>query len=493
MPVSQSNPKLTSAQLATVNAKTTRAYYKFAFWSYDADSHWEYDKDSNKEIDVAEEVFAGDSEFYAIWQFVGGTAAVVGETIVHNRPLMEIGGGAELQGDGTIEVKGGGQIKYKFPDDVDGEDANDYDYFVIDRTAAQTTGNPDTNWNDYADASWTGNIGNRNPWATNADWLIRDVAGANGTGGFTITHGTSSYKIKFNSLTFYKAPRYTVSFDWNLEGLDPSEFSEIDDMVDVWGKDDRFDGFGVGSANWPKKSLGTDVDIDGKTYWFVGWSDDGTYDGNLYIYSTPITADTVLKAVWVDERPDSEAYVTATNASVGVYTFDLEAVGKTWADVKGVSFKVYSPTEYASNGGGDNLRTHVINPTVATPDTNGQWACEWGAGRILTIHENQSFTTVFGDKGVWKTITMDFSANDPNPASKPAATANKLNFGIGVGVNQNAAGGGTVTYFIKDVVLTMTAGDDVSAAELDDDNIGWVLRSSGFSGTAIREFKPFME
>lgn len=432
---------------------------------------------------------------YAIWEFVGGTAVVVGNTVVHNRPLVEVTGNAVLTADGMVEVRGGGGLIYRFPEGEDFDIVEDYDYFIIDRTAATFgSGNPDTMFRRIGGANYVGPgtvaLGNMNPWATNSDWLIRTVAGAGDSGGFQQTHGSSSFDITFNSITFHKAPRFTVTFDFDDDGVTPDEVVE-----DVWGIDANLNGWGVGAANWPEAP-----DRSGETppLFFVGFFD---ADDVLYDDSSAIPGDITLTAKWTDDEPPKVAYITATTVSHGVYQFDIPD-GTTWSEVKSITFKmlVDSPSIVSFfNTNANRLRAMVMsmgNPPPA-PQANGVYAVNdgansWAGLRIINHVDNASFNAVFGADyavGTWRTFTWDFPATH---AFLPAAdfTDGSVLFSVGVGVNQNN-GRDPFSYYMKDVALVLEEGGTIPAVELDDDNISWVwtMTGAGVDNPATRIFR----
>ena len=149
---------------------------------------------------------------YAQWEFVGGTPYIDGTTVVHNMPLIEVTAPAVLNADGSVTFTGGGTLKYKFPTKEDfpslGNDFDilDYDYFIISRTATPVEGiNPAFVMIQYDGGVYTG-AGNNYPWATNPDWLRKDISGAGGSGGFGLQDSSSKFTIKFNSIVFYIQP-----------------------------------------------------------------------------------------------------------------------------------------------------------------------------------------------------------------------------------------------------------------------------------------------
>jgi len=507
MAVSQNNPKLTSAQIATVNAKTTRAYYEFKFWSYSADSHWEYD--DGDAVDIADEEFADDNQFYAIWKFVGGTAAVVDGVLIHNRPLMEIEGDAEMLANGSIKIDGTkqGTIKYKFPAGAEG-----YDFYVIGRTMiAGDMSN--TNMYKYDGGTNMGAVGigtnqNNYPWLSNADWQRRAVANAldlvndPAANGFAIKSQatTSGGTVRFDAIAFYKAPRYTVSFDLNFEGkdLDGNDLEDIDDVENVWGACDHMavgsfttlSGPGVGSSNWPGFAAGQEVkDKDNTSWWFLGWYDGEDEKG----YSSAITGDVTFVAKWTDVPPPMFQYVTVTaNAHQAAFEFPISTEGKdqTWGDIKQITYEVFVESTYIAT----NIREHVVyigpGGFAFTDSSIGKYQVGWGARRLNNYTAGANFNTHITGAvaGQWISITKEWTKNGEFAGDWAALETNKDDIILGVGFATGAAGI-TFSYYIKDVALIMADGTRVDALEKDDTTIKNFWAPGGM-GDVISIWKP---
>jgi len=480
--------------VVTLPSPPVREGYKFNGWNLNAAGDGPEFKDDTF-VPMSITVFA-------CWEFAGGKPNLIDGAIVHINPLMEISGNADMDDKGMITFSNGGMIRHTFP--VTAEfDANDFDYFVISRTAsAVAPGNPDSLFRRIGGGNYVGpgtiSLGNMNPWVTNDDWLIRTVAGAGDTGGFQISHGSSNFTLKFNSITFYKAPRFTVTFNYNDAGN--KEGATANKVVpNVWGKDSRFNGFGVTAANWPNAEIYIDTE---ETEWkFLGWYDD---DNNEFKADTPITANITLKAKWIDSEPPKEVYIVHKSPSVGVYQFDLTGDQKL-GQLKSVTFKALAPAAISGN----NLRGHVIYVPSNTP-TSGVWFnTEWGGGRIITGVNSLPFSdpaTFSGKTGEWVTFTWAYPSNPVGEwsfAAEANASAAARTGLVSIGIGLASANDVEWAHFIKDVAITLDVnGTDVKldARELDETTIGWVTTSNGFNGgnagqlgrEAVRTFNYFM-
>ena len=445
-------------------------------------------------------------EVFAIWEFVGGTPKLVDGKIVHNLPKMEFTGDTvewHADGDGTISIGGGNQLDYLFPTDVDENSALDFDYFVVlttvvsGETAASETG---IQLRQYKTGTGYSGLGtNKMPWlgTTDANKMVLDVAGAGDTGGFRIHYsgGGKVEKLRIDSITFHKAPRYAVTFE--------SAHSDGKVVSNVWGKDDNHTGPGVGAANWPGLTAGDTADSDGTTYYFLGW-----FDGDdEYIAATPITKNTTLTAKWTDVQPPMVQYVRLNNNNTAAFRFAVGATGKTWGDIKKITYKikVTDAVAHTTFSGMNNLRHHIVFVgNAGDPGSGGQYSAAWGANRLISLAPNggANYSTVFGgDKfNEWVTFTADFVENfNGNGGNEYWATWNTpanlgnntdIVFGVGIGVNGNNTKE-YFGYFIKEISLVMD-DDSLVTAVVDETNVHWFWAAGG-QPVVESSFKPCID
>ena len=445
---------------------------------------------------------------YAIWEFVGGTPKLVDGKIVHNMPVMEFTGDTvqwHEDGDGTITFGAGNALDYLFPTNVSGQSALDFDYFVVQTAilsdeASSSSANIGATIRQYkAGTAYTGGGTNKMPWldTTDGQKMVLDVKGAGTTNGFRIAHTGSleAKKFRINSITFYKAPRYTVTFT--------SAHSEGKVVNNVWGKDDNHTGPGVGNTDWPVLTAGDTVVAGATTYYFLGW-----FDGDdEYIAATAITKNTTLTAKWTDIQPPMVQYVRLNHNNTAAFKFAVGATGKTWGDIKKITYKVKvtDAAAYATFSGMSNLRNHIVYVgNVGDPGVNGQYSAQWGGNRLISLAPNggASYSTVFGgDKfNEWVTFTADFVENfNGNGGNEywgtwntPANLSNNTDivFGVGIGVNRNNTTE-YFGYFIKDISLVMDDGSLVTAV-VDETNVHhhW---AAGGQPVVDSSFKPCID
>jgi uncharacterized repeat protein (TIGR02543 family) len=457
-------PDTTIGTLPATDPK--REYYRFV--------EWNYNMDGSGQTVTANDTVDDSFSVYAQWEFVGGTPKVVGDTLVHNRPMMEIDEGVALDDDGSVTVTGG-LFSYKFPiSDATPPDWNlsDYIYFMIDYTLPKgedgsTTG---TNIRQYESTSTNyGSVSNASPWWSNND--IRNqrflLTGAGTSGGITF-QGNNPYTVRIESIIFYKLPKYTISFD--IDGGAGTAPSPITDVVEGTTLGDR---------------LPPDPTKSGST--FTGW-----LDGKTPIMATsPIMKTMTLKAGWATTAPAKieNIHVDGGQSGVPIYKFTMPGT-KTWGDIKAITCTAMVP--YYSYDIGGNGRVHVIGNYPLTTTFNatdapgafigGLRVADWGGNRIV-IHANNitidailnaaKGTTGTNYAGKWVTFTIELvdggtninSAWPTTPAEKPEANASGP-FLLGVGIT--GSGAGLPGYFQKDVALVLTDDTKVKPDDFDE-------------------------
>jgi len=257
---------------------------------------------------------------YAKWTYVGGTPTVEGDTLVHNSPMMENGlnfAGSMSTTDGTVSFTAGA-FQYKFPDEVldYNSDTDGYPYFIVQYELKSATGSASgIHLRQYGTSAIYQGLANQMPWLSNQSSLRFEVSGST-TDGFSIYHGGSgTIEVKINSITFYKVPKYTVTFDFDggniVGGTNPPASRTV------------FDGYSLGSLPAPVKADHT----------LIGWKNG---EGNSVGASTPITGSWTLTAQWAEGVVDTSVAVTADEndtlfgTSAGSNATKYEYDGKQW-------------------------------------------------------------------------------------------------------------------------------------------------------------------
>jgi uncharacterized repeat protein (TIGR02543 family) len=533
-------PGTTAKTVGSTNMPTapTRPAFEFKGWNL---------LESPEEGEEDDTAFDGDTDVtdsitvYAQWEFVGGTPELIsgtsfGTVISISSPLFEPdteNGNADVDlKTGVYSLEGGGQLNFLFPTSVgtSAQDANDYDYFIINvELLSQSGSTSGITLKQYESATdyvvYAGQ--NKYPWLSNNDGkrMLLYPSGAGDTGGIGFNAGsTSDAKFKVTSIVFYKAPRYKVIFDVNDDGKSTPLFQpdgttqHPGQIEDIWGYDLNQNGNGIGAANWPKDP---DRTAESPTpYYFLGWFNAAT-GGTMYAAATPIKENMTLYAQWTDVEPDKVEMITVNNGSaLPVYRFTLaDQWGGNDDDDKAVSKITY--TIWVDAGVTDSVgnRMHIVGNF--TSFTSGvSIVSSWDAVRLLNIEGSSNVSAILaqgknkdgnnGTKGEWVTFEWligptygkDASA-DPLPAVNPGTpkynagytatnypAANAAEVYLGLGLSSNA---GNVSYYIKDVALILADGSKVENDDIATDISGTALGAYYFTSnggnTVVRELK----
>jgi uncharacterized repeat protein (TIGR02543 family) len=479
---------------------------------------------------------------YARWKFNGLDPKIENGAIVHELPLFEAGTNAAVNhNDGSYKLGNSGILEYTFPTDVGAthENATTYDYFIIlteilSGKSGNVTGiafRP-----KGAATIYGGNGTNKQPWLSNNDGKksIQDVSGAGTTGGLRIQgqNAASVNSFRVNSITFYKAPRYNVTFDYNYVGAPAAVV-----VTDVIGADDNQNGTGVTSAKWPSKP-------ERAGWYFLGWTD---AEGTTVTASTPITGNVTFKAKWTDQEPSGWMEMIE-NKSTGapLYGFKIPAGGKL-GDYDRITFKMKGsatgrirafgtfPTSIYTAGspavGEPTMENPAYDPDdpdseepamIPNPDYKpavpGSFPLEEGGkrapgktavniknaneGLLLTANNNGATTAgIVGGTTVpaaWTPYVLDLVGgrhetygtwSQSNPAPSPEykwddnATGTIL---LAFGIIPAAGGSDSRTYFIKDIVLSNADGTKTISALDPRDTSLW----NGQGATAFASSDP---
>ncbi|MDR0456597.1 MAG: InlB B-repeat-containing protein [Treponema sp.] len=475
----------------TIDALPTapeRDGYQFLEWNTSADGSGDaFDETTTVMVSLT---------VYAQWKFLGGTPQKVDNTIEHKWPSFKTSGSCAMNDDGTYKLTGGGNMDYLFPTDVDGEDARDYDYFII-LTSIQSgeSGNvTGIQLRRYETTTgYPGGGSNKMPWLSNPDGrkIILEVNGAETTGGFRIfvPDNVTVEKLKIESITFHKAPRYTVSFDYNYPGA-----PAIPDVTNVWGKDENHDGAGVGSAAWP-----ADPDRTGEIppMYFIGWID---AEGNTVMPGTSITGDCIFKADWIDAVPPGWIELIEKNAGGvvnPVYGFEIPA-GESLADYRYITAKIKVPVNISG-------RFRAFGPFNAGSWTT--WPCtnanafqgSNAAGADILTTGGPAAGGSYNAANSWVEFTIDM--NDRGGTHTCWDNNNKVGVVlIALGIIGNAGENPAISYFIKDIVIKSDDGSKVVEALNPGDNLLWggqgetvFFKAPGSSSTVSRTIMFYQE
>jgi uncharacterized repeat protein (TIGR02543 family) len=474
----------------------TRAGYTFVKWNKDQNG-------TGDDFDATTTVTASFT-VYAQWLFSWGTPEVVGQTLVHNNPLFEKTGesGAGINNNtGTYKLTSPEDwLDYRFPSGVN---KNTYDYFII---AFELNGTGEgasvVLFNQYGTETrlLTGNGNEPAGWMANRpnSRAVFEVQGAEDTGGFRMQgeSGTTNLpSLGITSITFYKAPRYKVSFTGG---------GAISDVTNIWGGDDNHPGYAVGADKWP-------ADPTDPVKFFVNWTD---ADGNIVTANTKITKNLVLEAQWADEPLDPRYIekITNSNVAAGGPMFAFELSGATLADYKtgSITFKLKADAAAISGrlrAGGPMNTTEQTTPEalseVEFTTTNDEWPTAYinatGSQSDRQGHNvtNTANISQAADAG-WTPYTLNFLSSEPSITWKDDTTGIVL---FALGVIGNPGGVNNQSYYIKDVTLTKAGGaDPLPAMDPKDDKLWGGAKPNLFARngdnaamTVIREKLPYQE
>lgn len=420
---------------------------------------WNTKADGTGEPFTTETVITDSITVYANWEFLGGTPKIEGQTIVHEMPLFTAANGSVVNGNGTYKIGRGSALDYLFPTSVGDppQSAADYDYFIVLTSiqSGQSGNGTGVAIRQYGTATLYNSPGNMQPWLSNADGkkLLLDVKGGGDNNGFRIqAQGDASGvdELKIESITFYKAPRYTVTFVYGYNNLTA-------DVSDVWGSDENHKGYGVGSA-WPEDP---DRKNEPTPMYFLGWKDAA---GNTVTATTPISANTTLTANWTDTEPQGwMELINNASTCAPLYGFTIPS-GGTLGDYDRVSFKLKASGSTVSG----RLRAWGTFPTSiytessfpVTQSTAADMRNAVGGLLLTTSSSGVSGSISLAVSDGWVLYTLDLKGgrdatygSDSNITYKWDDNATGIIL-LAFGIIPTAGGSGDKTYFIKDIVLT---------------------------------------
>jgi uncharacterized repeat protein (TIGR02543 family) len=475
-----------------------KGWYKQAEFAEDEDPE-DFKFDETTQVDAHITV-------YAAWEFVGGTPELVNGKIVVNRPFFDVkASDAELNADGTYKLVQNGTLDFEFPI-VEGEDASTFDYFVIATQINSGENGGSTNvqfmsLSGGSESNWGGSY--TNEWLSNltGQKIIRYVSGMGTDKVFRIRvpGGTAVAKLTIISITFYKLPLYTVTFNYGTWAGAPPNVT-VDNVV---GKDENLPGSGVTAAKWPG-----DPDRESETppMFFLGWYDETVTPNVLYDPSMSIAKNTTLTAQFTATEPEKvEKISTLGQNGVPVYNFKLpEEFSDLTSGVSKVTFTVWVDdpdtlnTNNNSNGrlivvdglgksdgvGGDI--PFALTDSPGNPIGRAQLS-NWGDYRLLQPFAGNKVPDILkagkladgtseGVGGAWVTFTYNIGPVETNidvgksSAVKYSLMADKKDIYLGLGITNNDSSGGGLkyVYYIKDVAVILVDGTRVPNSPLDD-------------------------
>jgi uncharacterized repeat protein (TIGR02543 family) len=175
-------------------------------------------------------------EVFAQWEFVPGEAEVVGQTLVHYAPAMEVSGEANNnQGvwqpdvntendDGSVTYAGGA-VRYRFPDFSNDYDLDDFDFFTVSYVAKNSEGTNEIKGSMLKQFSSANGLPTREgvgaPTLSTSGSLefdIRDIASTEPVKGIAIqnisdvTPPSQLNTIKWTKVVFTKGTRVQITF-----------------------------------------------------------------------------------------------------------------------------------------------------------------------------------------------------------------------------------------------------------------------------------------
>jgi len=392
-------------------------------------------------------VFDEATTVYAQWIFNGGTPVVVGDTLVHPIPLVTAGpnfAGTISQSDGTVTFTAG-MFGYEFPSG-DYFSLSDYAYFEVRysgvTSSVEGSGVLIRRYSTTTEYGGTGSL--KTFWLSNeqGNGLRYLLDGAGDAGGFSVQHnqGSATLTVKIDSITYYKAARYTVTMDVNGgEALDPTEL-------------EVYHGFTMGAE------LPTPTHSDSSLI-FGGWKDDAS--GRYVTASTPVIGNLSLVAQWLvpaDLDPWMEM-ISTTGTSVPVYGFELPQ-GETFGDYDRITLKVKMETTSSRQdgrlrawgnyawGSGDAGFTFVNGVCTVRPDMQNAEP----AGLLLNVAGLVNYSDA-----IWTVGTIQFTQRDTLTTASTVKAANGIVL-IACGLVAGPGASDSRTYYVKDIELSNAAG-----------------------------------
>ena len=404
------------AAIGTLPAAPTRNGFSFVGW---------YTALSGGTKLTEATTFTATTTVYARWSFSGGVPYIndEDESLVHENPLMEAGlqfAGEISSEDGAISFTGGA-FQYKFPT---GYTISDYAYFIVKFELRSESGSGSgVRLRQYNNTTAYAGVSNEWPWFSNesASGIRFPVTGDGGTGGFSMLYngGTTTIEVRITSITFYKLPQYTVTFD--IDGGDGTAPTAVQ----------IYEGSALG-AQFPAAPTKT-----GST--FFGWRNAA---GAMVVAITPIMGNWTLTAQWGTALGAQwSEFITTTATSAPVYGFSIPA-GGTLGDYDRIIFQLKSDAAVSGR-----LRAWGVYPLSTWTNVNSRPGMDNAVGtKLLTNPGLDSFS----HNGTWVEYVLPLN-NTGATGWTPGATGIVA---IAFGLIPQSGGSGTRPYYVKDIVLS---------------------------------------
>jgi len=363
--------------------------------------------------------FNADTTVYAQWR---------DDTLSFQNPAMEKGQGfaGSIDEDGTIRFTAGA-FQYKFPTNIN---VNDYAYFVVRYQLGSEAGSGSGVFLRQYGSSTTyagTSVSNGMPWLSNelGNGIRFPISGAGTSGGFSMAYngGTTTIVVKILSITFYKLPEYTVTFNLNSGTGTVPAFASV------------YEGSTLGNA-FPANPTRED-------YTFIGWKNAA---GEIVTQSTPIMGSWELTAQWILTSEMGDAWIeliTTTATSAPVYVFDIDS--DTLDNYDRITVKIKSDAAVSGRlraWGVYALNSFTFAGAGARPGMGNT-----AGDKLLTNPGVDSFNHAAADG--WKEYVLPL--NDIIATGQTGATGL---LAIALGVIPPSGGSGNRTYYIKDITLT---------------------------------------
>jgi len=448
---------------------TVPAYNGFTF------KEWNNEKTETGTVVDEDTVFTANATVYARWTFSGGIAYYDADTdtVVHENPMMDTASGFTgtiSEEDGTVDFSAGA-FRYMWPTSPDGVfNIGDYVYCIVRFNIVDytdnTTGSDPKAGSGVRRMKWDNSVKyddseNEYPWLTNVSGtgIKFMLSGAGDTGGFAIRYNgvtpNGHIALRITSITFYKLPEYTVTF--NLNGGDGSAPNPIT----------LFEGYTIGTSKFPTNPTKTD-------YTFISWKN---AVGTIVTASTPIMGNWELTAQWwlTADLPD-EYYelISISGTAAPVYGFDLDT--DTLADYTKLVFKVKIDDASPTKSG--RLRAWgPFNVTTSTDHTpmDGMGNANVVAGsstndytnKLLNGNSNADYNTLVN----WTVQELEFSVLNALAAdSVVRSTTGKIGIAFGIIANNDS---NTRNFYLMDVKLSNADGTKTISAFHPEDTELW--------------------
>ena len=363
-----------------------------------------------------------------------------------------------------------GALRWAFPTGDD-FDIDDYDYWHLDFTLVEGDGSiTGIAIVQYGSNNLqTSGIANNQPWLSNVKGtgLRGNIDGATGDVrgiAFRLQSG-SHFVVRFDKISFYKLPRYTVTFDLGYSGATGTP-------APVTGVKEGY-GLGEDMPSDPQRVHET----PGESWEFLGWYDEVN---NRIMATSAINSDLLLTAKWSDEEYTDPRYIeyidVKGNVTVPLYGFIIPE-GDKLSNYTKITAKIKNPS--ASS----RLRVWGTFPaTIWNAETKAAGNVQNAASGLLLVTGSADSISA-NNTGTWSEYNLIFNKDatyNTNPTSTGAWDDNASGLIIvAVGVIGQAGNNDPRTYYIKDIALSNADGSKTIDALRPDDAQLWEGNGAG--------------